>query len=274
MNAWQNQALFFTHVNDLRNGGVYGIAVAVNHMVCVFFIKRQAFVIHIQQRFAVFKHDPARGKIFYAPFHLFITEVHINDLAHAFEVAHCLFAVDDAASRGDHRAFDVKREHRLLLRLFKFGNAFFVNERHALAASLELAFPFASPAIGNISGANGSLNLTPALTYSYTINPSLMVACQPQYTFSAATGPGYIGTSQLTVRIFLAKFCDSGFYFVIEPRPIYDFKAKRFDMIVSPIVGTTLGGGYAVALLAEIPVQEAMFRSRGAMYLFALTRTF
>ncbi len=157
---------------------------------------------------------------------------------------------------------------------FSALNAFFVNERHALAASLELAFPFASPAIGNISGANGSLNLTPALTYSYTINPSLMVACQPQYTFSAATGPGYIGTSQLTVRIFLAKFCDSGFYFVIEPRPIYDFKAKRFDMIVSPIVGTTLGGGYAVALLAEIPVQEAMFRSRGAMYLFALTRTF
>ena len=157
---------------------------------------------------------------------------------------------------------------------FSALNAFFVNDRHALAASLDLAFPFASQNIATATGADGSLTLTPAVTYSYTINRSLMLAIQPQYAFSLATGRGYACTSVLTLRIFLAKFYDSGFYFVFEPRPIYDFQARQFDLVLSPIVGTTLGGGYAVSVLAEVPVRGQMLRSRGAMYLFALTRTF
>lgn len=157
---------------------------------------------------------------------------------------------------------------------FSALNTFFMNERHALAASVELAYPFASQNIGWATGANGALVLTPALTYSYTISSSLMLAFQPQYAFSIANGANFPGTSVLTLRVFLAKFCKSGFYFVFEPRPIYDFKSRQFDMVFSPIVGTTLGGGYAVSLLAEIPVREQMMRNRGAMYLFALTRTF
>ena len=80
--------------------------------------------------------------------------------------------------------------------------------------------------------------------------------------------------SLLTVRTFIAKFWDSGFFAVFEPRPMYDFTSRRFDMILSPIVGKALGGGYTLTFLAEIPVREESLHNVGALFLVGVKRTF
>ena len=55
------------------------------------------------------------------------------------------------------------------------------------------------------------------ITYSYTINPSLFLAFQPQYTFQLLKDPLYPDLSVLTIRSFLAKFTKTGYFFVLEP---------------------------------------------------------
>ena len=59
---------------------------------------------------------------------------------------------------------------------FKFNalNAFFVKGKHALAGSAELTFPIGKPGYSIQYFA-----LMPALTYSYSINPSFIFAIQP-----------------------------------------------------------------------------------------------
>lgn len=154
-------------------------------------------------------------------------------------------------------------------------NAFYSDDRHAMAASVDLAFPTASRAIEDATGLNAYFYLTPAFSYSYTINPGLMVAVQPQYSFAVAKArPSYPAMSLLTVRTFIAKFYDSGLFVVFEPRPMYDFTNERFDLILSPIVGKTLGGGFTLTLLAEIPVRKEMLHNTGALFLLGIKRTF
>lgn len=154
-------------------------------------------------------------------------------------------------------------------------NAFYNDGRHALAASIGLSFPTASQIIDDAAGLNSYFSMTPALTYTYTINPSLILALQPQYAFSLSKGEEYFpDMSVFTMRIFIAKFWDSGMFFVFEPRPIYDFYNKQFDMILSPIVGRTLGGGYTLSFLAEIPVKERSLHKTGVLYLLGISKTF
>lgn len=154
-------------------------------------------------------------------------------------------------------------------------NAFYSDEKHAMAASVDLAFPTASRAIEDATGLNAYFYLTPAFSYSYTINPGLMVAVQPQYSFAVAKGrPSYPAMSLLTVRTFIAKFYDSGLFLVFEPRPMYDFTRNAFDLILSPIVGKTLGGGFTLTVLAEIPVKKEMLHNTGALFLLGIKRTF
>lgn len=102
-----------------------------------------------------------------------------------------------------------------------------------------------------------------------------MVAAQPQYSFALAKGEAdYPAMSLLTVRMFIAKFWDSGLFAVFEPRPMYDFTRDRFDLILSPIVGKALGGGYTLTFLAEIPVRKESLHNVGALFLIGVKRTF
>jgi hypothetical protein len=57
----------------------------------------------------------------------------------------------------------------------------------------------------------------------------------------------------LTIRSFLAKFTRSGYFFVFEPRPVFDFANDITDVVLSPIVGKALGAGFNVLALAEFP---------------------
>lgn len=119
---------------------------------------------------------------------------------------------------------------------FSVLNAFFVGGDHAFAANAEFAIP-----IGKAGFGSQYFSITPSVTYSYTINPSFIFAIQPQYTFDLMKDPVYPDLSVLTVRSFLAKFLATGYFFVLEPRPIYDFTSENFDLIISPIIGKALG---------------------------------
>ena len=154
---------------------------------------------------------------------------------------------------------------------FRFSvlNAFFVKGKHALAASAEFSVPTGAPGYGS-----QYFSLTPALTYSFTITPSLFFAIQPQYTFPLLKDPAYPSLGILTVRTFLAKFTQSGYFFVFEPRPIYDFTNKKFDMIISPILGKALGKGFNLLYLMEIPVTTSMYEKTGILYQFGVNKSF
>ena len=152
---------------------------------------------------------------------------------------------------------------------FSALNAFFVKGKNALAASAELAMPTGKPGFGT-----QYLSLTPSLTFSHTINPSLFLAIQPQYTFHLMKDSLYPNLSVLTVRVFLAKFTKTGYFFVFEPRPIVDFGNDNFDFIVSPIMGKALGAGFNLLFLMEIPTKAATFDSRGIMYQFGINKSF
>jgi Putative MetA-pathway of phenol degradation len=152
---------------------------------------------------------------------------------------------------------------------FSTLNAFFVKGKHALAGSAEFSMPTGKPGFGT-----QYLSLTPALTYSYTIKPSLVFAIQPQYTFDLLKTTDYPSLSVITIRSFLAKFTQSGYFFVFEPRPIFDLTNDTFDLILSPIIGKALGGGFNFILLAEFPTNETTIENRGNLYQFGFNKNF
>jgi hypothetical protein len=152
---------------------------------------------------------------------------------------------------------------------FSALNAFFVKGKHAMAASAELTFPIGKPGYGLQYFA-----LMPALTYSYTINPSLIFAIQPQYLFNLAKGDDYPQLSVLTTRIFIAKFTKSGYFFVFEPRPIYNFTTSQFDLILAPIIGKALGKGFNLVFLAEFPTTKRLWDQTGPLYQAGISKSF
>lgn len=152
---------------------------------------------------------------------------------------------------------------------FNILNAFFVKGKHALAANAE----FVIPTGGQKYGA-GYFSVTPALTYSYTINPTLFLAVQPQYTFQLMKDPQYPDLSVITIRSFLAKFTQSGFFFVFEPRPIFDLGNNKTDFVLSPIIGKSLGAGFNLIALAEFAATENLKNNRGQVYQFGFNKNF
>lgn len=157
---------------------------------------------------------------------------------------------------------------------FTVLNAFYVHKRVALAGSVEFGLPTASSNIKASAGMGGYFYATPALTFSYTINPTLMFAVQPQYSFSLAKNALYPDMNTFTTRIFLAKFTPTGWFFVLEARPIVDLNNGAFDFIVSPIVGKSLGKGYNLVLLSEVPTKRSTIDNRGVMFQLGFNKSF
>jgi hypothetical protein len=152
---------------------------------------------------------------------------------------------------------------------FSLINAFFIKGKHALAGSAEFSVPTGKPGFGS-----QYFSVTPSLTYSYTITPSLFLAVQPQYTFDLMKDPASASLSVITVRSFLAKFTGNGYFFVFEPRPVFDLTNDRFDLILSPITGKSLGGGFNLIVLAEFPTNETTIKNRGNLYQFGFNKNF
>jgi hypothetical protein len=152
---------------------------------------------------------------------------------------------------------------------FSILNAFYAEGNHAVAGSVEFSMPTGKPGFGS-----QYFSATPAITYSYTINPSLFLAFQPQYTFQLLKDPLYPDLSVLTIRSFLAKFTKTGYFFVLEPRPIFDFANNTADFIISPIVGKSLGAGFNLIVLAEIPLTDNYRNNQGTLYQFGFNKNF
>ncbi|MCE3008910.1 MAG: hypothetical protein LW884_11275 [Bacteroidetes bacterium] len=152
---------------------------------------------------------------------------------------------------------------------FSVLNAFFVKGRHALAAAGELNMPIAKAGFGT-----QYLSITPSLTYAYTISPTLIFATQPQYTFALARAAFLPDLHVITVRTFLAKFTRAGYFFVFEPRPVFDLENDKVDFILSPIIGRSIGAGFNLVFLSEISVKEETRSSQGVVYLFGFNKNF
>lgn len=152
---------------------------------------------------------------------------------------------------------------------FSILNAFLVKGKHAMAASAEFALPTGKPGIGS-----QYFSATPALTYSYTIQPTLVFAIQPQYTFSLAKDPLFPSLSLMTIRSFLAHFSPKGYFMVFEARPIFNFNPSQTDIILSPIFGKSIGKGFNLIILAEWPVTENLNTTRGPQYQLGFNKNF
>lgn len=152
---------------------------------------------------------------------------------------------------------------------FSILNAFYVKGKNSLAASVEFNLPFGKQGFGS-----QLFSATPAITYSYTINQTLFFAVQPQYTFAIAKDNIYPDLSILTNRIFIAKFTKTGMFYVFEPRTIIDFQNEKFDLILSPIIGKSLGAGFNLIGLMEIPTQKSTINNRGLLYQIGFNKNF
>lgn len=150
-----------------------------------------------------------------------------------------------------------------------FLNAFFVKGKHAMAASAEFQMPSGGTDFGF-----GYFSVSPSFTYSYTINPGLFFATQPQFTMHLMKDPVFPPLQILTIRSFLAKFTKTGMFFVFEPRPVFDLGNKRTDFVISPIIGKSLGGGFNLVFLGEIALTNNMQNTRGQVYQFGFNKNF
>lgn len=146
---------------------------------------------------------------------------------------------------------------------FRFSvlNAFYVKDKLAMAGSVEFVTP-----TGKLGFGTQYFTATPSLTFSYTFNPTLFLAVQPQYTFALAKDALYPDLNVATMRIFLAKFTKTGYFFVFEPRSIYDFENEQFDVVLSPIIGKALGGGFNLVGLMEFPARKTTRDLRGVLF--------
>lgn len=115
---------------------------------------------------------------------------------------------------------------------FSILNAFYAKGKNSIAGAVEFNLPFGKQDFGS-----QYFSATPSITYAYTINTSLFLAIQPQYSFAIARDELYPDLSILTIRNFIAKFTEKGVFYVFEPRIIFDFESNHFDLILSPIIG-------------------------------------
>lgn len=153
--------------------------------------------------------------------------------------------------------------------LFSVLNAFYVEGKNAFAGSVEFSVPS-----GQKKFSSEYFSVTPAVVYSYTLSPGSVLAFQPQYTFHIFKNKLYPDLSVFTLRTFLAFFTQSGWFYVIEPRILNDFTNKKFDVIISPVIGKSIGAGFNINLLAEIPVKKETYNIKGPMFLFGISKSF
>lgn len=138
-----------------------------------------------------------------------------------------------------------------------------------MAGAVEFSLPTGMQGVGT-----QYFSATPSITYSYTIKPTLIFAVQPQYTFDLIKDELYPDLSVVTIRAFLAHFTPSGYFFVFEPRPIFDLTNQKTDWIISPIIGKALGKGFNLLGLVEIALTDNLKTNRGPLYQIGFNKNF
>jgi hypothetical protein len=152
---------------------------------------------------------------------------------------------------------------------FSAANTVYYKGKNAINVAVELLAPVGSPAFSS-----QSFLMTPNFTYAYTISPKLIFALNPQYSFTVAKSDVVPAVSLATIRPFFAGFFPSGVFAVIEPRVLYNFKAEQLDIIISPILGKSLGKGWNIVGIVEAPVTNERIETLGMMYKFGVQKNF
>lgn len=152
---------------------------------------------------------------------------------------------------------------------FSVQNTFFIKGKFAMVLAADIIAP-----TGKMGFGTQYFSISPSLVVSYSIDPSMFIAIQPQYSFAPARNRIYPKMNALTARVFFAKFTKTGWYFLLEPRPGYDFTGKRFEMIISPLIGKSLGGGFNLITMAELPATKTTANTRGYSYLLGFNMNF
>jgi len=97
---------------------------------------------------------------------------------------------------------------------------------------------------------------------------------QPQYTFHIAKDNAFPDLSVLTIRTFFAKFQKTGWFYALEPRIVHDFVNDNFNLIFSPIIGKSIGGGYNLGTVLEFPTKKETIDNRGILFQIGITKNF
>ncbi|MEO0505595.1 MAG: transporter [Bacteroidota bacterium] len=148
-------------------------------------------------------------------------------------------------------------------------NTLYLKKKHAVAVGLGINLP-----TGALGFGSQYFSINPSMTYAYTINPSLILATQPQYTFHIAKDNTFPDLSVLTIRTFIAKFQKSGWFYVFEPRIIHDFADDNFNLILSPIIGKSIGSGFNLGVVLEFPTKQETIDNRGILIQTGITKNF
>jgi hypothetical protein len=140
--------------------------------------------------------------------------------------------------------------------------------KHSIAVSGELAIP---------TGKNGYgcqyFSLTPILTYTYAIVPSLIFALQPQYSFHLLKDPISPDLSTITVRSLIAKFTKKGSAYGLEVKPACNLTTNTFTAFLSPFLSNSLGGGFNMLLMCDLPLNHSAVET-GPTYQLGINRNF
>jgi hypothetical protein len=130
-------------------------------------------------------------------------------------------------------------------------NKVYAHGKQAVAVTGVLAFP-----TGKIGYGSQYFSFTPVLTYLYALNPSIIFALQPQYSLHIMKDPVYPNLRLLTFRALAAKFTKTGIVFGLEMKPIINIEANIFYLYTSFFVGKSLGAGFNILFLCDIPVNK------------------
>jgi hypothetical protein len=152
---------------------------------------------------------------------------------------------------------------------FSVLNSFYDDGLNAFAGAIDFTLPTGKPGFGS-----QYFKSTPSISYARTVNPGLILALQTQYEFDIMKDPLSPELSVLTFRAYVAKFISSGYFFVLETRPVIDMGNDKFDLIFSPIAGKDLGGGFNLVFLAEVPVKKETADANGILYQFGFSKSF
>ena len=139
---------------------------------------------------------------------------------------------------------------------------------HSIAVAGDLALPTGKAGFGS-----QYFSVTPILTYTCALKPSLILAIQPQYTFQLMKDPLYPDLKVLTFRTLLAKFTKHGHSFGLELKPNLNLAAQKFDLFISPFLSLNITSGFNMLLLCDIPANQSATKT-GPTFQLGINRNF
>lgn len=145
-------------------------------------------------------------------------------------------------------------------------NKIYAHGKQAMAVAGVLTFPTGQSGYGS-----QYFSFTPVLTYLYAFKPSVIFVLQPQYSMHIMKDPLSPNLRLLTIRALAAQFTKTGFVFGLEMKPIINIEADIFYLYVSPFFGKSLGAGFNLLFLCDIPVNKPAI-GKGLVFQLGINR--